>query len=202
MKRTFLIRLNLLIALLFGATAQAFACKCESLGLVTKEACEAYNVIFTGRVDSVSDCSDKGVSVAYFTIDEVYKGSVNRQVQVEFDCASSCLMSFARGESWLMYTNYEKFDLLVVNLCSYSRKFFADSAQDIYLTSSQQTFEQEKDFLRKTLGIQAFKEPAQSSEVTGRNEQPSGTGKLILLGISFLAMVLVYFIINRKKNVK
>ena len=193
---------KILAAILITVSTAAFACKCASLAPISEEACNKYNVIFTGRVDSVSACNDKGLSIAHFTVDEVYKGSLVRQVKVEFDCSSSCLMSFSSGEVWLMYTNYEKFDLLTASLCSHTRKYFTEDTQDIYALSTQQTFEQEKQLLKKILGVQPFKETFQPSDVTGRNEQPSGTGKLVLLTISFAAMAVVYFIFRRKKHGK
>lgn len=193
-------KINILTLLVFLATNSAFACKCAPLPTVTKEACDGYNVIFSGHVDSVSACDDKGISIAYFAIDELYKGNVMQNIKVEFDCSTSCLMSFSKGESWLMYTNYAKFDLLTVSLCSHTRKFFAEESQDIYALSAQQTFEQEKQLLKKTLGIQPFKEIVQPGDVTGRNTQPSGMSKLILIAVSFTAMAVVYFILKRKNG--
>ncbi len=190
---------NILTTLLLVASATAFSCQCPSLTPITKDACANYNVIFSGFVDSVSACDDKEGSIAYFTIDEAYKGNVAQQVQVLFDCASSCLMSFAHGDNWIIYANYKKFDVLEVSLCEHSRKLFADVSQDIYMIAAQKTFAEEKEFLKNTLGTIPFKESSQ--QVTGRNEQPSGINKLILLAISFSAMALVYFIIKRK-NVK
>lgn len=193
-------KINILILFTLFASSTALACQCASLPPVTKEVCDGYNIIFSGQVDSVSACDDKGLSIVHFTIDEVYKGTVMQNVRVEFDCASSCMMSFAKGDSWLMYTNFEKFDLLTVSLCSHTRKFFVEESQDIYALSAQQTFEEEKQFLGKTLGTQAFKEIVQPGDVTGRNEQPSGMNKLLLIAISIAAMAVIYFILKRKNG--
>lgn len=188
-----------LIVLLF-ASQLAFACKCEALMPITKSACEPYNAIFTGQIDSVSACDTKGFSTAYFTIAEVYKGLLEKNTRVQFDCASSCLMSFATGEQWIIYAKYEQFDVLNVSLCSNSRKLFADESSDIYALTAERSFEQEKQFLQQTLGIQKLKEEQTLQNPTGRNIQPSGINKLVLLIISVMAMVIIYFITKRKND--
>src|ERR1700739_2515548 len=98
------------------------ACECPELKPVSKELIEKYDVVFFGKVDSVGSCSTQGQSFVYFSVNELYKGTTQQQVKIEFDCSSACLMSFAKDEQWLMYTTYKKFDFLTVNLCSHSRK--------------------------------------------------------------------------------
>ncbi|MES2590452.1 MAG: hypothetical protein V4608_01120 [Bacteroidota bacterium] len=178
------------------------ACECPTFNPISKETCTHYDVIFSGRVDSVSICNS-GISIAYFTINQLYKGAAEQHVKINFDCSSACLMSFQTRQEWLMYTTYKKFDLLVVDMCGHSRKFFNESSEDIYQLNSQRTFEEEKDFLKTTLGLQPFAKNNELVQQPGamepRNEQPSGSSKLILLFISFAVMAIVYFI-TRKKN--
>lgn len=188
-----------LVVLIF-ISQLVFACKCETLMPITKSACEPYNAIFTGQIDSVSACDTKGFSTAYFTIEEVYKGLLEKNTRIQFDCASSCLMSFATGEQWIIYAKYEQFDVLNVSLCSNSRKLFADESSDIYALTAERSFEQEKQFLQQTLGIQKLKEEQTLQNPTGRNIQPSGINKLVLLIISVIAMVIIYFITKRKND--
>lgn len=193
---------TILIVLLITAKG-LFSCECPPLAPVTKEIYSNYDVLFFGHVDSIAMCDSQGNSFVYFTIDELYKGNVAQHLKVSFDCSSECLMSFTAGEKWLMYTNYKRFDLLTVTICSHSRKFFDDESKDFYLLTAQRTFNQEKEFLKTTLGIQPFAQSneqyMQATSIT-RNEQPSSINKLLLLTISFAVMAIIYFIFKRKNG--
>lgn len=195
---------KILFLLLFSKTL--FACECPTLQPISKELSSAYNVIFFGKVDSVSSVI-KGKSIAYFSIQELYKGNVQQRLEVNFDAASECMMSFSKNEQWLMYCTYHMFDVLIVNICGHSRKLFdvANGEQDFYQLASQRTFEEEKLFLQTTLSIQPFAENnemnQQQIDFRPHNDQPSATNKLLLLLASFAVMLIVYFI-TRKKNKK
>ncbi len=152
-------------------------------------------------------CRVKGNAIAYFTINELYKGTVQQNVEINFDCSSSCMMSFSKDEEWLIYANFQKFDVINVILCGHSRKFFSNTAQDFYQVASQRTFDQEKQFLKTTLGVLHFAQTNegnnQQTDIILRNEQPSGINKLGLLLISFAVMAIVYFVTrNKNKNGK
>lgn len=179
------------------------ACQCPVLPALSKESCEAYDVIFYGKVDSVSSCDTKGIAIAYFTVSELFKGNIEQQVSINFDCSSECMMSFSTGEEWLIYSKYVKFDLLKVEICEHSRRKFSDDAQDIYMMAAKRTIEKEREFLKTTFGLQNFKQPNDLNKMhdeTGpRNTQPSSWGKLILLLISVVVMGGVYFFTRKKK---
>lgn len=191
----------LLIIILFSKTL--FACECPNLLPITNELAHGYNVIFLGKVDSVSSINTKGNAIAYFTISELYKGNVEQQVQINFDATTACMMSFAKNEEWLMYSTYERFDELKVNICGHSRKLFNTGEQDFYQLAAQRTFEEEKKFLGTTLSIQPFAKAiemnTQQIDFKPHNDQPSAINKLFLLLLSFVVMVIVYFV-TRKKN--
>lgn len=193
-----------LFLFLLVAAKISLACKCNPVEPISKEVCAQYDAILLAHVDSVTPCVN-GSSIAFISSEELYKGNVNQQLQVEFDCASSCLMSFEKGEKWLLYANYKRFDLLTVSLCGNSRKFFTDETQDFYALQAQRSFNQEAEFLKKELGIQAYTNDntaiENANEVAARNEQPSGLSKLILLGISLLVMIIIFYF-TRKKNDK
>lgn len=179
------------------------ACECKDFVSITKELCSEYDVIFLGTVDSVSACNEKGFSVAYFSIAELYKGNVKKQVQINFDCNTECMMSFAKGEEWLIYSLYEKFDHLNVSICGHSRKKVDDETLDIYSVNAKRTFEKEKEFLKTAFGVQNFIQENdlnnQQDKVGPRNELPSNWRKLALLLVSVLAMGIVYYITRKKK---
>jgi hypothetical protein len=179
------------------------ACECPPLAPISKELCENYNVIFFGKIDSVAPCDTKGKAIAFFSIAELYKGNSEKTVKIHFECSSECLMSFAKNEEWIIYAKYEKFDQLKAEFCEHSRKKFADDTQDIYRMASQRSFEEEETFLAKTLGLQQLLQAndlnRKQDEMGPRNEQPSGTGKLILLLISLAAMGGVWLFTRKKK---
>lgn len=174
------------------------ACECPPIDPVSKELIKNYDVVFYGKVDSVIPCSNSGIGTAYFTIINLYKGSAEQKVAIDYDCTSSCLMSFLKNDEWVIYSRYEGFNLLTVNICSHSRKKIIDGSADFYQISSGRSFEQENDFLKSTLGILSFSVHNElndrQKEMHPQNEQPSSINKLWLLIISLLAMVVVYFV--------
>jgi hypothetical protein len=191
--------------LLFILTLQSawlMACECPSLEPISKELAARYEVIFIGKVDSVALPTD-GISSVYFTIDELYKGHTGKQVSINFDGVTSCMMSFAKNEVWIIYANYQRFDVISVNLCSHSRKQM-HNAPDFYADAAQRTFEQEQQFLKTTLGVQPFIEKEtwnkEQQDLKPRNEQPSAMNKLMLLFISCGVMILIYILTRKKKR--
>jgi hypothetical protein len=180
-----------------------FACVCEPLAPISKELLKNYDIVFWGKVDSVSQ-NKAGENIAYFTVNELYKGNSEQTTQLLFDNASSCMMNFVKSDEWLIYASYTNFDKLNVHLCSHSRKMFAEQSKDVYFTNANRTFEEEKDFLKTELGIQKLiirsELIKQQSELKPHNDQPSNTNKIILLLISVLVMVGVYIITQKKKK--
>ncbi|MDQ3046104.1 MAG: hypothetical protein M3R27_01050 [Bacteroidota bacterium] len=181
----------------------SMACQCLPLPVISKEIAKEYDVIFSGSIDSVTACN-KGIATAHFSIRELYKGVVMQEVKVNFDCVSSCMMSFAKGEEWIMYCVYERFDRLNVKFCSHSRKNYNHSDAAIQAGTDQKPFDEEMTFLKSEFGIQPFKENedinTQQTEMRPHNEQPSGMSKLWLLLISFGAMLIVYFVAKKIKK--
>jgi hypothetical protein len=145
-----------ILLLFFLISKITFACECPPIQPISEALFKNYDVIFEGKVDSVSTCKTQGTSAAYFSINELYKGEVEQHFKIEFDCASPCMMSFSKADEWLIYSTYKRFDLMVVSLCSHSRKLFADASQDYYQLSAQRRFEEEKQFLKTTLGTHSF----------------------------------------------
>lgn len=191
-----------LISFFIFISVYGFACECPPLTPVSKIVCEGYDIAFYGKVDSVSSCDAKGIATVYFSIKELYKGNASEHIKLNFECSSEFLMSFASGEEWIIYSKYEKFDLLKIAFCEHSRKFFKDDAQDIYMIGAQRTFEEEKEFLKATFGLHSFVENnalnKQQDQVGPHNEQPSNRGKLTLLLVSLLVMGIVYYFTRKK----
>ncbi|CAN5906116.1 hypothetical protein BH11BAC7_BH11BAC7_33720 [soil metagenome] len=183
--RTFCLFLFLLIA------ANVFACKCESQPF-TMEGIKQYELIFTGTVVAISGC-DK-TSKATFTVNELYKGKCFENVAVEFDCSSSCGMSFQPGETWIIFATYKKYGEPEVNLCSHSRRKFADEKDDFYLQTSGLSFIDAATFLKKNLGIHAVNTKNVEAEQHHENIRPDGSQTLLYLGAGLLALVAFYFL--------
>jgi hypothetical protein len=191
-----------LVLLLFTfATIHAIACKCDTPPL-SKEEAKHYDLIFLGKVDSVGISDTDGICIAYFTAEELYKGNSKQQIPVHFDCKSSCMMSFAKGEEWLIYGTYQRFDVVSVKFCEHSRKQMHAGEQDFY--SGQQTFEEENQFLKTNFGLQSFIKDENwnkdQKELRPTNAQPSSSSKIWLLLISFAAMIIIYILTRKKKK--
>ena len=182
----------------------SFACKCPAIEPINKNICNQYNVIFYGKVDSVNNCPSNGISTAFFTILNLYKGAVTQNVKIDFDCASECLMSFGKEENWIIYASYQKFDLLTVSICEHSRKKFENRKDDYFELNAKRSFEEELLFLNEALGNKEFAKVNDLNQIQNtfkpRNDQPSGANKLILLIISLLSMLLVGYYIKTKKK--
>lgn len=193
----------LLISVLIFTSSYSFACECSSLSPISKELCKDYDVIFYGTVDSIGACNDKWSAIAYFTISDLYKGKVQQQVEINFDCNTECMMSLAPDDEWIIYAKYLKFDFLQISICEHSRKKFNDDAQDFYLIDTKRTFAEELGFLKTNLEIQAFVQPTivnnTVADTSRDNTQPSSWGKVTLLLVSLLVMAIVYFVTRKKK---
>ena len=193
-----------LFFILLVPTSGLLACKCPSIQPLTSGLMEKYEIIFNGKVDSVSACGDNGMAMAYFTIQELYKGKTKQHIIIHFDCISSCLMNFSANEEWLIYANYQHFDHVSVTFCSPCRKFFKKAEEDFNLAETQRTYKQEKIFLKNTLHLQPFiqkeKWNEQQAELKPHNEQPSDRNKIYLLLVSFGIMILIYILTRKKKK--
>lgn len=174
-----------------------FACICESLPPLTKESFKQYDVIFHGKVDSISYSKLKE-NIVHFSVIELYQGNSEEQVQLIYDGSSSCMMNFINNEEWIIYATYSNFDKLNVHLCSHSRKKFSDTTKDPYIAASGRSFDDELALLRTQLQVQQLIKRNEliktQSEFKPHNVQPSNVNKVILLIISLLVMVAVYFI--------
>ncbi|MEO6903124.1 MAG: hypothetical protein ABI315_08220 [Bacteroidia bacterium] len=178
------------------------ACECPPILPISTELAKPYTIIFNGRVDSVSICNTDGLATAYFTINKLFKGAVQQNVKIYFDCSSPCMMSLNKNDEWLIYAKYMRFNQLTILLCSHSRKSIEDLKQDYYAVSAGRSFTEEVNFLQQTMGLQPFiKEENMDEVLQHHNLQPSGQNKIYLLLISISVMIIIYFI-SRKKNGK
>lgn len=128
-------RLIFLFALLFslGSAAQVFACSC----VANIKPCERYTsaaAIFVGKAVSVKTVgnTENPFAVTEFTtfeIEEIISGTKTKQIVVQNRFASSCDVSFTKGEKYLIFANGNEKEGFGTNMCS-GNKLFSDS-QDL-----------------------------------------------------------------------
>jgi hypothetical protein len=175
-------------------SANAIACKCDTTSF-TLEGIKRYELIFAGEVTSVSICEQK--PKATFTVKELYRGKCFDTVSVEFDCSSSCAMSFSPGETWIIFATYEKYGKPEVELCSHSRRKFADEKDDFYFQLSGISFGDAQAFLKKNLGTQPFSIKTAEEDQHHENIRPKGYEALWYLIAGFVVLFLFYFLGNK-----
>ncbi|MBP6411935.1 MAG: hypothetical protein KA450_00700 [Bacteroidia bacterium] len=178
------------------------ACDCVAKKDLTIVECRRFDVILTGVVDSVAMCN-KGKAITFLQVSEVYKGDIANRFHFDYDCESSCQMSFAKGEQWLIYAIYNpELKVYEVNFCDRNRKSFQKNTDDYYTASLGVNWKDEIDFLKKNIGLKpnaTQSESSNSKDITQRENQ-LGTGKnnLVLLLISALLFLLIYFFVSKK----
>ena len=198
---------KILFLFLFFISKTGFSCECSSLQPISKDLCKPYDVIFYGKVDSISSNKVGGTGTAYFAVKNLFKGAVEEHIAVDYDRASDCLMSFEKNEEWIIYGIYQRFDLVTVDICSHSRKKANPGTADMYQAQSGKSFEEENEFLKTELGVHSFaihnNLNDQETAMGPRNEQPSAMNKLWLLLVSLGAMIVVFIVSKKyKKNDK
>lgn len=193
-KKLFLINFALL------AYTGLLACDCKQQSPLTIVECIKFDGILQCTIDSVSACNTK--SIAYAHTIEVYKGAQQGAVQLNFDCSSSCQMSFAKGERWLVYGKLNALHQLEMNFCDRNRKYFSASKDDYFAVNTGLSFEDEIAYLKKNIGLKVKNEQhpnGKSIDITQReNALGSGGNNLLLLLASLIFFLLIYVVVSKK----
>lgn len=187
-----------LLLLCLAATQGVWACKCAPTALTIVE-CRKFDLIVQCKILSVSACTD-GRSIAEASVLELYKGEQTEKVSFSFDCASSCLMSFSKNETWLIYAKKNAENQFEISLCDRNRMRFTKPADDFNLTNTGISFEDEISYLKKNIGLKlsTATDAKQSIDITQReNNDTSGINKLALLFMSLVLFLGVYLIANK-----
>jgi uncharacterized OB-fold protein len=185
------------LALLFflcGIPSGMLACQCPVTVLSLTE-CEKYEVIFRGKVLSVTSCDNKP-GEALMEVLELYKGYAEKKIKVMFNCNEPCYYEFKPGEEWIIYSRYKQVNTALMDYCSRSRRYFSSSKEDYYTASNGNDYEDELKFLREKLGLHRLVETKQNSDYS-RNSLPNSTQSVIILLVSIAALLGFYFIFNR-----
>lgn len=167
------------------------ACDCKMIPL-SKGAIASCEFIFLGKVVAISGCDR--TSKASFSIQELFRGKSFANTEIEFDCSSDCQMSFAPGQTWLIYATYKSYGAAEVNFCSYSRQQFANEKDDYNTAVHGMDFSTEEIWLKENLGLLALNSKDPLAEQHHENIHPNGFQTLYYLGSGFLFLALAYFV--------
>ncbi len=181
-----------LLSYLMVALASSQNCNCIPLGPFTVADTNNYAVVFQCDVNTVEVIG--GIGKATVTIHELYKGQVDRQVQLQFISNDTCSIGIAAGERWLIYGEYYQVKTILLDACSRSRKYYSDKKADFYAISTGQSFDEEVDALKSVLSIKVIAE----AQLSGRELiKPKGTSIIFLIAFSLVGFLLILFLLKR-----
>jgi hypothetical protein len=167
-------------------------CNCLPLGPFSNKDTSAYAVIFQADINSVEVID--GVGKASITVSELYKGQVDRNVQLQFATSDTCPMNILAGERWLIYGEYFQVKSILVEACGRSRKFFKDLKADFNTLNTGQTFDEEIISVKSLLTVKNINEP----QMSGRELiKPKGYTLLFLMIFSLVGFLMIWFILKR-----
>jgi hypothetical protein len=167
-------------------------CNCIPLGPFTANDTSANAVIFQADINSVEVID--GVGKASVTVYELYKGQVDKNIQLQFASTDTCPFPILAGERWLIYGEYFQVKSILVNACGRSRKYFRDLKADFNTLNTGQTFDEEVYAIAAITGIKAIAE----SQLSGRELiKPKGNTLIFLILFSLIGFLMIWFILKR-----
>jgi hypothetical protein len=169
------------------------ACQCPPPKVLSSDRLKNYSAIFSGKVIRTGVC-DK-IAKAVFRIDELNKGTLIKEIEIEYDCTSACMMHFSAGEEWIIYGKQIRPDLISVDVCSESRLRVKKREDDLHLLLSGKTYDDEIMWLRKNAGLLPFFDS--KPQLLHSNEKPDIQQVVLLICISALTLLLIYFIFKK-----
>jgi hypothetical protein len=171
----------------------SLACQCPLTALNETELAK-YDIIFKGKIDSIK--LDGKKSVAFFRVDELYKGLVSKEFNILFDDEDVCKLELRPGDDWVIYANYHQIDNAKLDFCSRSRKYIKNVKEDFFEETTGVSFGEEINFLQTKLGLhKALKE--NPNKVENRNILPNTNQLIIGFICSLLGLFLFYWLFNR-----
>ncbi|MBL7892575.1 MAG: hypothetical protein JNL63_08090 [Bacteroidia bacterium] len=181
----------------FFSALHAYSCDCPPVTKLSTESIKQFDAIFKGRVDSVAIDEDR--DNVWFTLKDVFKGNLSETTAVYYNNATSCGMKMNAGEEWLIYAEYVSFGKLEVNVCSRSRKYFPDEANDYYVATNGIRYIDELDFLKTNFGTKPFaeKDPAKAIQIQRELIHPSQKQMVYWLIASLIGFFVIYYLFKR-----
>ncbi|HLG03465.1 MAG TPA: hypothetical protein VI731_07700 [Bacteroidia bacterium] len=184
---------SLVLSVLFTLKGIA-ACDCPT-DSVTIKSLDRYDVIFQGKVVSVSGCDETAKVI--FSVITLFKGKSYPETTLEFDCSSDCQMSFAPGEEWIIYAEYIRYGEGSVKFCSLSRKKPVAGEQDHFAQQQGMSYDSTIAFLKKNYGVQLLHEKKVRDQQHHELILPDRVQMLGYLAAGLVVIVLLYFIVKK-----
>ena len=183
-------KIKIVLFFIFFSNIQGYSCDCAPQKTFNKENIEStYKVAFLGKVTALTN--HDGRPFIRFEVMEPYIGKIQKETEI-LDPNSDCSISFTVGEEWLVYGNYHEFGIAETNICTRSRKHFTSDSTDYFKATFGTTFDSDKEFLRKTFGVQPFLIKNKDEELLSHREliKPKGFEMvwMILIGTVFLTI--------------
>jgi hypothetical protein len=184
------------LCVLLSCSFSTIACECPEVQKLDKAYSDSYKLIFKGAVKSIEPC--KEVGKVRFIVHELYKGDSPQEIDVYFDCSGDCAMNFNAGETWIIYANYAQLGKPDVSFCSRSRKQIDNEIQvQQDFVPTDLSFGQELEWLQTNLGTKNMLAVNNNADFSHRNELPTPKKTIILIVISFVAMMGLYLAIKK-----
>jgi hypothetical protein len=190
MKHAFVI--GLLIFLSF--TTDALACKCAVLDKVSKASLARYDIVFTGKVLAIS--GDEMVQRVQFTVTELYKGASYPAITLEHNPSTDCSFSFAPGETWTIYGVWAKYGTPTTNFCTHSRRQPV-TATDDFEDETRGRYAVELQYLRDSIGVLEFIDPAEHKDQLHKNELPGPAVAFGYLAAGLIGLAIIFYFVKR-----
>jgi hypothetical protein len=160
------------------------------------EEADKYDIIFRGKIDSVSACADKK-GHAFFKILELYKGVITERFEMLLDCGVECAQVMNVGEEWIIYANYKQATNAKLDWCSRSRRFIKNEKEDFYAVNNGVDYDDELKFLREHLGLHKPLKPIENEKVGEPNQLPTQKEFIVYLLLSIVGMIVFYYLFNK-----
>lgn len=172
-------------------------CNCNDKEIAFSQAyINTQQLIFRGKPTGITKGVDYGrVS---FSISYLFKGVAAKTIDVYFDAKNACALKFNIGEDWLIYANYKQGKPLV-RYCSRSKKNIINTNKNIDLMyiKSDITMDEETDKLTELCGLKPFTAPLSENENAHNNIIPNALQRILLIVISLIGFIVIYFSLNR-----
>lgn len=174
----------------------SFACDCPAVAKLDAAYVKEHKLVFRGSVKSVGECDE--INKAHFLVQELYLGDCTSEIDVFFDCTGDCKMMLNPGETWIIYATMAQMGKPKINICSRSRKLVDNEIKlATNFIASDLNFNEECAWLRENIGTKEFIEKNENSDLQHRNELPTKSKSLILIAISFVGLISLYFLLNK-----
>lgn len=180
--------------LLLCTTLSLWACKCAAIGRLSKPVVDQYDIIFTGKVSAIS--GDEEEERVQFMVTELFKGASYQTIELQHNPSTDCSFSFAPGETWTIYGKWIGYGIPTTNFCTHTRREPITPADD-FQTEERSNYATELKFLRDSIGVQKFIDPAEHQDKLHKNELPGPGTAIAYLVAGLGGLAIIFFFVRR-----